>query len=110
MKNDEQSSSQTNNEFQNRFDVKTVSIVVVLFLIAVAFILWNPVIDNGYHQERAVTLTAQLLTEIRPVSQSTPIPAQYLDYPSQTNGIILGSVFIVLIIFGGTLSVIQHRK
>jgi len=109
MKNEEKPSSQTDNEFKNRFEVKTLIGIMLLVLLAVAIILWNPKFDNENHLERRITLTAQVLTQERPGSLSTPIPPEYVDYPSQTNGIILGSVVIVLIIIGGTFSVIQHQ-
>lgn len=39
----------------------------------------------------------------------TPIPSEYLSTDNQTNGIILGSVILVLIVIGSTLSVMLRK-
>ena len=41
---------------------------------------------------------------------ATPLPAELLENRDQTNGIILGSAILVLIIIGGTLSVLLRRR
>jgi hypothetical protein len=109
MKTAPSSQNQTNNELRNRFDLKTLILVMTVILLATVIILWNPDIDTKYHEDRASTLTAQVVTLQRPGFKSTPYPVEILDYPQQTNGIILGSVVILLIIIGGSLSVIQRK-
>lgn len=47
------------------------------------------------------------------VFSNTPIPAEFLANATQTNGIVLGAVILILIIVIGTLSVMlreDHRK
>lgn len=41
---------------------------------------------------------------------ATPLPAELLENATQTNGIILGSAILVLIVIGGTLNVILRRR
>lgn len=40
----------------------------------------------------------------------TPLLPEFLENTTQTNGIILGSAILVLIVIGGTLSVILRRR
>lgn len=41
--------------------------------------------------------------------QHTPIPVEYLSNNTQTDGIVFGSILLVLIVVGGTLSVMWRR-
>jgi hypothetical protein len=109
MKNASSSSNQTNTEFKNRFDIKTLILVMTIILLGTVIVLWNPDIDTRYHEDRVSTLTAQMATHQKPGLNRTPFPIEILDYPEQTNGIVLGSVVILLIIIGGTLSVMQRK-
>ena len=43
------------------------------------------------------------------LKEPTPIPQEWQDNIEQTNGIIMGSVILVLIVVGGTLSAIRRR-
>ncbi len=54
------------------------------------------------------TLTA---TELAPEITETPTatPEIFEENPEQTNGIVLGGVLLVLIIVGGTLSIIRRK-
>jgi hypothetical protein len=110
MKNNSSSQNQNNHEFKNRFDIKTLILVMILILLGTMIILWNPDIDTRYHEDRVATLTAQMETLQRPGLKRTPYPVNIIDYPEQTNGIVLGSVVILLIITGGTLAVIQRKE
>jgi hypothetical protein len=110
MSNNLPSSNQSSSEFKNRFDVKTLILVMMMILLATVIILWNPEIDTKIHDDRAATLTAQVTPNQTPNAKLTPYPVDILDYPEQTNGVVLGAVVIVLIVLGGTLGVIQRRK
>ena len=110
MNNNPPSPNQIKNEFKNHVDLKSLILVMMVILLATVIILWNPDIDTKYHEDRVNTLTAQVINHPKPGLNSTPYPADLLDYPVQTNGIVLGSVVIVLSIVGGTLGVIQHKK
>jgi hypothetical protein len=110
MSNNLPSSNQSSSEFKNRFDVKTLILVMMMILLATVIILWNPEIDTKIHDDRAATLTAQVTPNQTLNAKLTPYPVDILDYPEQTNGVVLGAVVIVLIVLGGTLGVIQRRK
>ncbi len=43
------------------------------------------------------------------LQEPTPIPLEWEDNIEQTNGIIMGSVILVLIVVGGTLSAIRRK-
>lgn len=82
---------------------------MLLILLVTIIILWNP-IDNNNQQFISATTTTQALTQEKPGSKYTPIPPEMIEYREQTNGIVLGSVIMVLIVVGGTLSVIQRKN
>jgi hypothetical protein len=42
--------------------------------------------------------------------ENTPIPDEILENREQTNGIVLASIILVLIVVGGTLGVITQRE
>jgi hypothetical protein len=110
MNNGQLSPNQTNNEFKNRFDIKTLILFMTIILLATVIILWNPDIDTKYHEDKIATLTAQVEISKKPGGLVTPYPVDLLNYPEQTNGIVMGAVVILLIVVGGTLGVIQHKK
>ena len=110
MNNNPSTQNQDGKEFKNRFDIKTLILVMTLILLATVIVLWNPDIDTRYHEDRVATLTAQVLPQPRPGIIRTPYPPDMVNYPEQTNLIILGSVVILLVIVGGTLSVMQRKE
>jgi hypothetical protein len=111
MKNKENLPS-SEYEYKNRFDVKTLIMIMMIILLVTIIILWNPT-GNAGQQTTETALTTQSLPNDRHNHQQQPVPLlppEISEYQNQTNGIVLGSVIIVLIIIGGTLGVIQRRK
>ena len=99
-----------NGGFKNRFDVKALILVMLVILLATLIILWNPDIDTKYHEGSLATLTAQVEMRQKPGTRPPTYPADILNFPEQTNMIILGSVVIMLVVVGGTLGVIQRKN
>jgi len=40
----------------------------------------------------------------------TPLPAEYMETPDQTTGILFGAVFLVIIIVGGTFFILRRKR
>jgi len=99
-----------NSGYKNRFDGKTLILVMLVILLGTLIILWNPDIDTKNHEDRVATLTAQVEQSQKPGARPPSYPSDVLNYPQETNIIILGSVVIMLVVVGGTLGVIQHKS
>jgi len=85
--------------------------MLILFFLVVAQTCSGPMprptttaSPSPYPTPSAVTIEGEGLPT------ATPLPAQLLENRDQTNGIILGSAILVLIIIGGTLSVLLRRR
>lgn len=93
-----------------RFFTRIEPYFVVFLLVVLIFL---GVVVSGTLPPDSATAQATL-TVPTPAAQATefsgtPIPEEYLSNDSQTNGIILGSVILVLIVIGGTLSVMLRK-
>lgn len=124
MKKEESTSIQTEeSEYKNRFDVKTLIAVMVLILITTVIVLWNPKFQQTVPARTVQAQEPLPSQQIGPRSgpdnnpardmagKATPVDDVTLEeYSTQTNWIVLGAVVIVLIITGGSLSVIQRKE
>ena len=45
-----------------------------------------------------------------PTPTLTPLPADYIETPDQTTGILFGAVFLLIIIVGGTFFTLRSRR
>jgi hypothetical protein len=82
-------------------DLRWILLLVIIFILII--LAWpNPASGANLHQDATfspdVTLTP------------TQIPAEFLSTPDQTSGIICGSVVLVLIVVGGTVTVLRRKN
>jgi hypothetical protein len=86
-----------------KLDLRWIILLIVILLIII--LVWPDPASGAYLGQKE-TSTATL----KPVPTSTLIPPEYLETTDQTNGIICGSVVLVLIIVGGTLGVLRLKN
>lgn len=86
-----------------RFDLIWISLLIVLLLLIV--FAW-PAPAAGAALAQAATPTPVPLASPTPTS----IPKEFLETPEQTNGIVFGSVVLVLVIVGGTLAILRRKN
>ena len=98
------SSSPSFNLKQNRkFVIRAILLFCALsVLLLIAMNPWGKTSTNPILQAATVSPTGQTLATM------TPTPLTGRDSFEQTNGIILGSILLVLIIVGGTLGVLRR--
>jgi hypothetical protein len=80
----------------------------VVILSLMTMLAWSPATPTSGQVETplpAVTETSEVT-----ISQPTPIPQEWVDNIEQTNGIIVASVVLAIIIIGGTLHTISQNK
>jgi hypothetical protein len=60
----------------------------------------------------APSLTATITTTptVTLTPTLTPVPAEYIETPDQTTGILFGAVFLVIIILGGTFFILRRKR
>ncbi len=80
--------------------------IILLILVLLIIILAWPNPASGAYLAQTVTATVTA----SPSPTITPIPVEYLESPDQTNGIICGSVVLILIIVGGTLGILRTKN
>jgi len=56
------------------------------------------------------TATLTATPTLDPTPTLTPLPAQYIETPDQTTGILFGAVFLLVIIVGGAFFTIRSRR
>ena len=99
-------------EFKNQFNIRTILLIMVMILLLTIIFLWNPLTihKDAYpidtHMVQITSIPAGKQAK-KAISISTE---EWNDYQEQTNRIVLGSVVMVLIIIGGSLSVIQKKE
>jgi len=108
----------TITSFASRIRLVVSSVEPVWILLGIVSILFLGlmVASNQLPEHPAIDVVAQS-AELTPTPQpalttefsNTPIPQEYLANATQTNGIIFGSVILVLIIIIGTLGVMLRR-
>jgi hypothetical protein len=86
-----------------KLDLRWIILLIVILLIII--LVW-PDPASGAYIDQVETGTAT----VRALATSTLIPPEYLETTDQTNGIICGSVVLVLIIVGGTLGVLRFKR
>ena len=85
-----------------RFDL--VGILLLIALLLLIIFAWSaPASGANLAQVTAPTATLG-------APNPTAIPKEYLESTEQTNGILCGSVVLVLIIIGGTLGVLRRKN
>jgi hypothetical protein len=93
-----------------RLDLRLMLILLVSMLFAITLLGSNPTSSFVNAQAQTGTATPVVATAVPHEPQPTPIPAEYLSNNTQTNGIVLGSVILVLIVVVGTLSIMVSRR
>ncbi len=93
------------------------------FILLFAMICWGGV-GIGLAQEASATPAVAASATLAPSATSkitvtptrsltptlTPLPAEYMQTPDQTTGIVFGAVFLVIIIVGGTFITLRRRR
>jgi hypothetical protein len=87
--------------FARRHDLLWILLLIAILLIII-FAWPDPASGASIHQAATATLL--------PTVTATAIPAEFLESPDQTSGIICGSVVLVLIVVGGTLGILSRKK
>ncbi|MCE1253835.1 MAG: hypothetical protein LWX83_09830 [Anaerolineae bacterium] len=108
MKKTEPQTSPT-GEYKNRFNVRSVITTLLMILLITIVVLWNP-IEFRAQRPASQAPNPQSLTNANSQTIATTLPTDITEYREQTNGIVLGSVIMVIIVIGGTLSVIQRKS
>jgi hypothetical protein len=85
----------------NRRSFDLVGIILLIVLLLLIVFAWPDPASGAF--------MAQVATP-QPTPTPTLIPIEYLESTDQTNGIILGSVLLVLIIVGGTLGILRKKN
>jgi hypothetical protein len=81
-------------------------LIVILAVLTTAFII----LLISQPAESMVSGDRSRSVALVEASQSTPLPNEILQNREQTNGVIFGGVILVLIIVGGTLSMIGRKN
>lgn len=97
------------HKFLSRLDLRSALILLVMFLF-ISVLLGGHLPPTVSAQVTPGTATPGTETTLAEEMQITPIPSEYLATDTQTNGIVLGSVILVLIILGGTLSIMFRKN
>lgn len=94
------------NSSSNRPDARPLILllIMVVFLSGIASTAQQPVDASPNQTQPVVTAAAGT---VFPTPTPTRFP-EYLTNQDQTNGIILGSTILVLIVVIGTLTIIRH--
>lgn len=87
-----------------RYDLLWIFILIILLLLII--FAWPAPASGAFPAlpAQAATPTAQ------PSPTPTAIPSEYLETAEQTNGIVFGSVVLILVIVGGTLWVLRRKN
>lgn len=72
-------------------------IVVVVLLLFIAIVIWNEALGSLFIKTPAASLAGTKTPALRP-GTPTPLSGEWLETSRQTNGIIFGSIIMVLII------------
>lgn len=93
-----------------RLDLRSALILAVVILFTVLLLGGNwPPAAFVSAQATLATPAAETPPPVEDELLATPIPEEYLSNNTQTNGIVLGSVVLVLIVIGGTLSIMLRK-
>lgn len=110
MKNNESQTTST-GEFKNRFSIRSIVTTVFMILLITIVVLWNPIDYRSKRPPQPTPNSSLVSTVVNAQNLPTATPTTDItEYREQTNGIVLGSVIMVLIVVGGTLSVIQRKS
>jgi hypothetical protein len=74
-----------------------LAIVVIVALLFLAIMIWNEALASFFFKRTAVPQAGTLTPTVEP-GTPTPLPLEWLESSQQTNGIIFGSIIMVLII------------
>jgi hypothetical protein len=96
-------------QFLARLDLRTALILIVMFLFTLMVLGGNHLPASVLAQDAPITPTPLAATVDVDEFEATPIPAEYLATSDQTDGIVLGSVVLVLIVIIGTFAVMQRK-
>jgi len=92
-----------------RIDLRTALILLVMFIFTLMVLGGNHLPASVLAQDAPITPTPNPVTVDVDEFETTPIPAEYLATNDQTDGIVLGSVVLVLIVIIGTFAVMQRK-
>ncbi|WP_152031721.1 hypothetical protein [Longilinea arvoryzae] len=93
----------------SRLDLCTTLILVVVVLFILVMLAGNLPPAPVSAQSTPFTPTPESQTAVVNGHQATPIPAEYLANNTQTNGIVFGTVLLVMIVVIGTLSIMWRN-
>ena len=96
-------------QFLARLDLRTGLILLVMFLFTLMLLGGNHLPASVNAQTAPITPTPPAATVDVDEFEVTPIPVEYLATNDQTDGIVLGSVVLVLIVVVGTFAVMQRK-
>ncbi|HWQ05132.1 MAG TPA: hypothetical protein VN452_07235 [Longilinea sp.] len=96
-------------QFLARIDLRTALILMVMFIFTLMLLGGNHLPASVSAQATSLTPTPNPVTLNGDEFEVTPIPAEYLATNDQTDGIVLGSVVLVLIVIVGTFAVMQRK-
>lgn len=100
-------------------------VLIWIFTVLAIFLIANAINNSRFAQNDVVyakaptetvlapriTATPQLSATInQPTPTKTPLPAEYLQNYDDTNGVVVGTVLLVVIILLGTLSGMRVRR
>lgn len=92
-----------------RIDLRTALILLVMFIFTLMVLGSHHLPVSVLAQDASITPTPNPVTLDVDEFEATPIPAEYLATSDQTDGIVLGSVVLVLIVIIGTFAVMQRK-
>jgi len=96
-------------QFLARIDLRTALILMVMFIFTLMVLAGHYLPASVLAQGEPITPTPNPVTADVDEFEATPIPAEYLATSDQTDGIVLGSVVLVLIVIIGTFAVMQRK-
>lgn len=83
-------------------------ILILVLVIFLSIFLWSDPIANLILPPTATSARMLLTPTILP-GTPTPLPPEYIQ-TDQTNSVVLGGIVLVLIVIGGTLSIIMRKR
>ena len=88
------------------------SLIILLFLLGFMTLSAAVSPDTPTYIPKTTALQTEtvLATDTIAPPTETPTPKPFEENPEQTNGIVLGGVLLVLIIVGGTVSIIRRKE
>lgn len=84
-------------------------VTVVIIIISLMAVFWGEPIFAPVSARDHNAIAIATPTPVKTGTEEPRIPIEYTQNEMQTNGIILGGTLLVLLVVGGTVSVITRR-